>query len=165
MRYIVGIDESGNIDFSVTGSKDTEWFEERYIRLPHYEDGTPVKKGDVVRDKDTGQKVAVDQIKFASGDWQMWELVSHRNPRKIIASDRFGCFERYIEPDSLERIQEDARKTAIEYWQCIDANCETCVERFDGKTPLDYYGVPLCTEAQTLDLIERTRKLYEGGAE
>jgi hypothetical protein len=145
-----------------------EWFNERYTRLPHYSDGAPVKMGDAVKDADTGRKVIPDCMEFYyDGDCQMWTLVDHRDTHRNTTCNKHGLttFERYVEPDSLERIQEDARKTAIEYWQCIDANCETCVERFDGKTPLDYYGVPLCTEAQTLDLIERTRKLYEGGAE
>jgi hypothetical protein len=165
----VTFDEYGYTDFDVTDPEAAGWFGPRFIRLPHYGDGTPVQKGDAVKDEVTGKKVIVDRMKFDWGDCEMWSLVDSTTHR--IASNKFGLFERYVEPDSLERIQEDAFKTATDYWGCGACLCGNCPVKVGGLTPGERYNISTrgnyskCTQAQRLDIIERTRKLYEKSAE
>lgn len=63
------------------------------------------------------------------------------------------------EPDTQERIDEDARKMLNEYWGCWDIACDECPAKIDGKDPSELYGVDNCVTAQTLDLLRRQRAL------
>lgn len=68
--------------------------------------------------------------------------------------------EEYVEPDSWEKIEADAKKTAYEYWKCCDKLCSRCPAVFDGSiTPLAHYGVDDCYKAQACDLVARCKKL------
>ena len=74
-------------------------------------------------------------------------------------------------PDTQERIDEDARKNSIRYWDCDDFSCGKCPALIDGKKPVEFYELdPIhdsCSEAQKLDLLRRQRELDKrnGGAE
>lgn len=63
------------------------------------------------------------------------------------------------EPDTQERIDEDARKGMYEYWKCGDADCDSCPATVDGRKPKDRYGATYCSTAQKLDLLRRQREL------
>lgn len=171
INYNISIHEDGTIDDKLTDREAAEWFKERYTRLPHYEDGTPVKIGDAVKDGETGREVSVDAIKLVCNKlvcgkrWKTWSLIDHRDVYKAVVSDSDGIFERYVEPDSLERIREDALKMLRNYWQCEDYNCADCPAKIDGESPLKRYKVNNCVDAKKLDIIERVRKLYEKDAE
>lgn len=67
------------------------------------------------------------------------------------------------QPDSLERIEEDARKSFIYYWGCSEfTRCENCPAMVDGKKPWERYGTTNgCLIAQKLDLLRRQRELLE----
>lgn len=67
------------------------------------------------------------------------------------------------QPDSLERIEEDAMKCAIDYWGCNGAHCTVCPVKVDGKSPSERYGTCGCFDAQKFDLLRRQRELLERG--
>lgn len=74
-------------------------------------------------------------------------------------------------PDTQERIDADALKSCVEYWDCDDFSCGKCPALIDGKKPVEFYELdPIhgsCHEAQKLDLLRRQRELDKrtGGAE
>lgn len=63
------------------------------------------------------------------------------------------------EPDTQERIDEDAQKDAFDYWRCNGVSCRECPSMIDGKKPRHRYGVDWCSDAKTLDLLRRQREL------
>ena len=63
------------------------------------------------------------------------------------------------EPETQERIDEDAQKSTPEYWGCRDASCECCPAETDGKTPRGRFDTRNCQQAQLLDLLRRQREL------
>lgn len=67
------------------------------------------------------------------------------------------------QPDTLERIEEDAVKDFWDYWGCGHASCEDCPALIDGKTPEDHYHTDSCGYAEVLDLLRRQRELLEMG--
>lgn len=67
------------------------------------------------------------------------------------------------EPDSLEKIEQDAEKPYVAYWKCPGFGlCEGCPAKIDGAKPWQRYGAKDCVIAQRLDLLHRQRKLLEG---
>lgn len=74
-------------------------------------------------------------------------------------------------PDTQERIDADALKSCVKYWDCDDFSCGKCPALIDGKKPVEFYELdPIhdsCSEAQKLDLLRRQRELDKrtGGAE
>jgi len=69
------------------------------------------------------------------------------------------------EPDTQERIDEDAQKMTDDYWDCYGIDCEECPVKIDGKKPRERYGVPDCVSAKAFDLLRRQRELDAKGAE
>ena len=67
-------------------------------------------------------------------------------------------------PDTLERIQQDAKKHYCEYWGCGDDHCANCHVLIDGKTPADHYKTRDCINAMMYDLLARQRKVLERDA-
>lgn len=124
--------------------------EREYIPLPRFEDGEPVKVGDLVLWNDGGAK-RVEDIKVdvhLEGSCGTYNSVLRRP-----------------ELDSLERIEEDARKKVGNYWGCNVANCYDCPAKVDGKKPYERYGTSNCVRAMYLDLLRRQRELLERGQE
>lgn len=70
-------------------------------------------------------------------------------------------------PDTQERIDADAQKDHIEYWQCSDIECGECPSKIDDMTPQERYECNGCDSAMTIDLLRRQRELDKrtGGAE
>ena len=67
------------------------------------------------------------------------------------------------EPDSIEKIKNDAIKPSAQYWNCGNVHdCTNCPSKIDDETPSEYYRTCGCLEAMKLDLIERTMKVTEG---
>ena len=66
-------------------------------------------------------------------------------------------------PDTLERIEEDARKELWHYWGCSGAGCDECPALIDGKTPEEHYHTGSCADAKVLDLLHRQRKVLDRG--
>lgn len=68
------------------------------------------------------------------------------------------------QPDTLERIEADAKKAFTDYWGCGDAECENCPAVVDGKKPYErYLTTNGCLIAQKLDLLRRQREVLERG--
>ena len=67
------------------------------------------------------------------------------------------------QPDTLERIEADAKKDLLQYWGCSGARCVECPALIDGKTPEDHYHTDSCEDAKVLDLLRRQRELLESG--
>lgn len=63
------------------------------------------------------------------------------------------------EPDTQERIDEDAMKGEYEYWGCTGTECKRCPALIDGNMPRHWYGVDWCKDTKTLDLLRRQREL------
>jgi hypothetical protein len=158
--YEIKFDEYGNIDYESSDSRAIEWFESMYISLPRYDNGDVVQAGDLVMDTD-GEVMRVHHIEFSSKSNE-WTLFDKHNRFMTMP-----LFIRFEETDSLERIKADAVKSMSDYWKCwdtgacTDKNCAYRPEEFDGKTPIEHYGVTYCIDAQRLDIVERMRKLYE----
>ena len=103
-------------------------------------DGVPIKVGDTLWNLCNGVKVVVDGLRdggfYSSigGDYT-------RNPRVFS----------HKQPDSLERIEEDAGKLTCEYFGKKIGDCESC-EGFGG-----------CREKMLRDLLRRQREVLERG--
>ena len=112
-------------------------------------DGVPIQIGDTMWNINTGKYLIVNEIGerwfCAKGD-----IVKH-NPSMFS----------HKQPDSLERVEEDARKTTWDYWKCYKTDCLSCPVRIDGKNPRERYGTGRCQTAMALDLLYRQRKLLE----
>ena len=124
--------------------------EREYMPMPRFEDGEPVKVGDLVLWDDGGAK-RVEDIKVEvhiEGSCGTCNSVLKR------------CV------DTLERIEKDAMKMYNDYWGCGDSECHCCPVKVDGKRPCERYGDGVsCLEAQKLDLLRRQRELLERGQE
>lgn len=68
-------------------------------------------------------------------------------------------------PDTLERIDADAKKAYEGYWGCnLMISCEDCPAKVDGKKPHERYATGGdCMRAQYLDLMRRQREVLERG--
>ena len=112
-------------------------------------DGVPIQIGDTMWNINTGKYLIVDGIGerwfCAKGD-----IVKH-NPSMFS----------HKQPDSLARVEEDARKTTWDYWKCYKTDCLSCPVRIDGKNPRERYGTGRCQTAMAVDLLYRQRKLLE----
>ena len=121
--------------------------EQEYMPLPRFEDGEPVKVGDIVLWNDGGSK-RVEDIKvevYLEGSCGTCNSVLKRHV------------------DTLERIEEDAMKMYNDYWGCRYAECSCCPAVVDGKRPWERYETVDCIRAQKLDLLRRQREVLERG--
>lgn len=113
----------------------------------------PIRVGDTVYELGTGEKFEVEEITSADtfcvlvteGWYFAPNLLTHK------------------EPDTMERIEEDAVKDFGDYWGCSGARCVECPALIDGKTPEDHYHTDSCGYAKVLDLLRRQRELLERG--
>ncbi len=117
-------------------------------------DGNPLEVGQNRYSIRTRQLVVVNQVR---DDWCICTVLGDG------CTHGTGGFEpsdlTSKEPDTMERIREDAKKTVSVYWGCEDAGCTDCTSKVDGKTPADRYGVSDCEIALILDLISRTEEV------
>ena len=124
--------------------------EREYMPRPRFEDGEPVKVGDMVLWNDGGSK-RVEDIKvevYLEGSCGICNSVLKRSI------------------DTLERIETDATKTYDEYWGCRHVSCHDCPAMADGKKPHERYATNYSwVLAKTFDLLRRQRELLERGQE
>ena len=113
-------------------------------------DGVPIVVGDTVWNVFDDQKRTV--IGFGVGK-------AHVESGPGIEFFEAGHELTHREPDSQERINEDAMKGEYEYWGCNGVECTRCPALVDGKKPKERYGVLWCSGAKTLDLLRRQREL------
>ena len=121
------------------------------VQWPRFADGEPVRLGDEVLGKH-GEPMAVTRVSFVEGGCYFNES-HHRNGRKRGKGWRYVAGERVKRPeptDTQERIDEDARKTACEYFGADFLGCTACDAPVRGMD---------CTNAMALDLLRRQREL------
>lgn len=120
-------------------------------------DGVPIKVGDVVYFVDSAEAFDVLGVE-SDGDENV-----HIGRKDKTATDAWvspGDLT-HKQPDTLERIEEDARKAFTDYWGCGDAECRCCPAIVDGKKPYERYGTGSCEATQRLDLLRRQREVLE----
>ena len=125
--------------------------EREYMPRPRFEDGEPVNVGDMVLWND-GESKRVEHITV-----------------EVDLEGSCGTYNAILkrpQPDSLERIEEDARKAFTKYWGCDGVWCNNCPAMVDGKRPwVRYETGGDCATAQKLDMLRRQRELLEMGQE
>lgn len=126
-------------------------------------DGLPIKAGETVWDIYGRGPIAVKSIsRDSDGNPVVWSESQEFAMPNLLT---------HTPPDTQERIDEDARKSMIEYWRCSCIECDNCPSVIDGKKPNELYGTGSsfagCSAAMMLDLLRRQRELDKrtGGAE
>lgn len=123
-------------------------------------DGLPIVEGETVYDVETGEAYIV-RLPCAGTGKTFFEGGGYRDPAYLT----------HTPPDTQERIDADALKSCVKYWDCDDFSCGKCPALIDGKKPVEFYELdPIhdsCHEAQKLDLLRRQRELdaRKGGTE
>lgn len=123
-------------------------------------DGKPVKVGETVYavgyDRFEGP-CEVTELKVGGFATVRW----NDNSSGAVMASRLT----HEQPDSLERIQQDAVKASLDYWGCKShISCNECPALIDNKKPRDHYGVSNYSRAMTCDLLRRQRKVLERDA-
>ncbi len=114
-------------------------------------DGVPVKAGDAVWNVFDDQRRTV--MGFRDGK-------AHTQSESGLEFFEAGHELTHREPDTQERIDRDAVKLYMDYWECGHVECRDCPAVIDGKTPCARYGnASDCADAQRLDLLRRQREL------
>lgn len=137
--------------------------EKEYMPLPLDADGVPIKTGDNVFFVGGDEPHEVFGFLYENG-----ESLVHIGRRDGTSTDAYVKPEEltHKQHDTLERIEEDARKAADSYWGCRFAECcYDCPAIVDGKTPSQRYKAGGCITAQNLDLLRRQREVLERGQE
>lgn len=133
-----------------------------YLPRPLFEDGEPVQDSDL---EEIGSLATC--CVYTDGSWRFDpdKFEDEENPKHCDKQQGRQCDRikrpksQVREPDSQERINEDAMKGEYEYWGCNGVECTRCPALVDGKKPKERYGVLWCSEAKTLDLLRRQREL------
>lgn len=130
-------------------------------------DGNPVSKGDVLwfgRDS-----VIVDWVTpcghimtdYTTTDAEGGEIAYPFEPEELSWApepDRKPC------PDSVGRLQADARKSYADYWGCGDEPCDRCPAAVEGENPRKRFEVASCSKAQMLDIVRRAEEVVLSAA-
>lgn len=139
--------------------KKSDGMVNRPLPKPVGADGQPIEVGDTVYFTDeTGR--AIDRA------CKVLEI-SYDGILSLKSSDALPTFaaspEHYTheQPDTLERIEEDAVKGAYAYWGCEGIPCSGCPAKIGGKTPKERYDTLDCGDAHKLDLLRRQREVLE----
>ena len=121
-------------------------------------DGVPIHVGDTVYSQD-GKSFTVQEIMVDYDDDERTVFCGEYH--KGFKVWRIATDLTHKQPDTLERIEEDAIKMYNDYWGCGDIDCHCCPVEVDGKRPCDRYATDGCGAAQNLDLLRRQRELLE----
>lgn len=125
-------------------------------------DGVPIHVGDTVYSQD-GKSFTVQEIMVDYDDDE--RTVFCGEYRKGFKVWRIATDLTHKQPDTLERIEADAKKAYEVYWGCnFMLSCEYCPAKVDGKKPHERYATGgNCMRAQYLDLLRRQREVLERG--
>lgn len=116
-------------------------------------DGEPLREGETVWNVKTGERYVVGA--FAGGCVNVSD--GHGGGLQLLPSQLT-----HERPDSWERLDADAHKDYVDYWECLKAPCSSCPAVVDGKNPCERYGVGGCHDAMQLDLVRRAKALAGG---
>lgn len=117
-------------------------------------DGVPIRVGDTVYFVNDQEPLRVTKINNA---W--WVICEGESEDHIFTHPDEDLTHK--RPDSLERIEADARKNPYDYWGCGGASCLNCPAKKDGKEPRERYGAHSCNQAMKLDILRRQREVLE----
>lgn len=138
-------------------------FVKRHRREVLDADGVPIHVGDTVYSQD-GKSFTVQEIMVDYDDDELTVFCGEYH--KGFKVWRIATDLTHEQPDTLERIEEDAKKAFTDYWGCSDAECENCPAMVDGKKPYERYETANgCLIAQRLDLLRRQRDVLKRGQE
>lgn len=123
-----------------------------------YEDGTLIEIGDWVDDYD-GIPQQVRKIVLTEKEARIY-----LKPRGgVLTSDRDNKVKKSENIDTQDRINADADKLYVDYWDCSDnwgrCTSETCPATIAGLMPKERYDCSSCNTAMILDLLYRQRLL------
>lgn len=123
-----------------------------------YEDGTLIEIGDWVDDYD-GVPQQVRKIVLTEKEARIY-----LKPKgSCLISDRDNKVKKSEDIDTQDRIEADADKLYIDYWNCGDnwsyCTSENCPATIEGMMPKERYGCTSCSTAMILDLLYRQRLL------
>ena len=129
-------------------------------RWAEYEDGTLIEIGDWVDDYD-GTPQRVRKIVITEKEARIY-----LDPKGgVLTSDKNNKVKRSADIDTQDRIDLDADKLYIDYWNCGNnwgrCTSETCPATICGLMPKERYGCNSCSTAMILDLLRRQRLLDE----
>lgn len=133
--------------------------EREYVELPLDADGVPIKLSDKVFFVGSYEPHEVFGFLFEYG-----EALVHIGRRDKTSTDAYVKPEELAHKpiDTLESIENDARKSYPKYWKCSDAWCDNCPAIVDGKKPHERYATNEdCENAKALDLLRRMREALE----
>ncbi len=119
-------------------------------------DGVPIKVGDHVWWKD-GREFVITDVKRGVNTEAVEPVPGRCSSHVNFDPKEFT----HKQPDTLERIEEDAMEELWHYWGCSGARCAECPALIDGKTPKDHYHTDSCEDAKVLDLLRRQREVIE----
>ena len=117
-------------------------------------DGRPLREGETVYDKDTGDRFEVDG--FSDGYVMCTDVDACESDLEILPSQLTHT---KPEIDTFERLEEDAHKDYVDYWKCDRIPCWACPAIADGKAPDERYNVCDCAEAVKCDIVRRAKAL------
>lgn len=121
-------------------------------------DGLPIKVGETVWNIFSGIEGIIKTLNL-NGESTAYVEWSDGRWSPSILCDKLT----HTPPDTQERIDADALKSCVKYWDCDDFSCGKCPALVDGKKPVEFYELdPIhdsCHEAQKLDLLRRQREL------
>ncbi|MCI8469334.1 MAG: hypothetical protein HFJ75_07625 [Eggerthellaceae bacterium] len=144
------------------GESITEWLSRNFLPRPRFEDGTPVKLGDMAAGKIGSFEINGIEWAGSKEDYAIWKLWDGEDIEHAAMQGGPRTRVKRIpdpEPDTQERIDEDAMKSTSGYWGCCKEPCSRCPALIDGNKPSKHYGVQGCYEARSLDLLRRQREL------
>lgn len=69
----------------------------------------------------------------------------------------------HTQPDTWERLEEDAKKRSFEYWGCEDIMCDECPEvvKKGRAMPKERYGTEKCSEAMCIEIFHRAKAIAD----
>lgn len=135
--------------------------EDEYMPLPKDADGVPIKLGDEVYISEDARKFIVTRFNIKANNTLVSLNFKYGGSKSELL--KWPNEISHKEPDTLERIEADARKSMLDYWGCSGVRCENCPALVEGKGPDERYRVDgSCEEAMVLDLLARQRKILEG---
>lgn len=121
-------------------------------------DGEPVLPGDVLWDN-SGCRNEVSGVSFTTRF--MSGSVVMADGGALVRMDDLTRTEPEpkSDPDSWERLAEDAGKHVYKYWSCRGIECIDCPAKVDGEYPYQRYDTDGCKSAVAADIVARAKAL------
>lgn len=133
--------------------------EAEYMELPKDADGVPCRLGDYVRSCETFGLIK-EMLLFKQEKTTRWEIYLTTLDDSVSADSLHHA--EPPKPLTKEDIDAKAKTSCQKYWNCEGYGCNECPAKIQGKNPNVYYGVPCCSQAQTIDILRLERERVAG---